>query len=237
LKATICGPIRRALDQAGDVRQHEGRAALAVRRDDAEVRFERRERIVADLRRRPRDRGQEGGLARVREADETGIGNQPQFECDPARIARRAEFGHPRRLMRAGHVVRVTEATPPAACDDRDFVRLGEVHDQVARLGIPDRRTRRDGNPLVRTARPFAPLGRALDAGPRLEVRGELEGKQAVEVRVNGEDDVTAAPTVATVRAAARLEFLPPEGRRAVATLARFHIDLCPVYQHCPVTP
>ena len=159
--------------------EDEGRAALAIRRDDAEVRFERREGIVADLRRCARDGGQEGGFARVREADEAGIGDQPQFERDPARLARLAEFRHPGGLMRARHIVRVAEAAPPAMRDDGHLIRFGEVHDQFARLGVAHGRP---GGTAIRLSAPRAPLRRLiapLHAGPGLEVRGELEGQQA----------------------------------------------------------
>ncbi len=51
---------------------------------------------------------------------------------------------------------------------------------------------------------------------------------------IDEQNDIAAPPTIATVRPAARLELLAPEGRRAVAALARFDMNLCPVYQHLP---
>ena len=58
-------PVR-ALDQAGDVGHDEGLGRI-VSRDDAQVRNERRERVVGDLRLRRGDHGDQGGLARVGE--------------------------------------------------------------------------------------------------------------------------------------------------------------------------
>jgi hypothetical protein len=62
--------------------------SLAVDRGDAEVGMERREGIVGDLRPSAGHRGQEGRLARIRQADKTGIGNQLQPQPDRLFFAR-----------------------------------------------------------------------------------------------------------------------------------------------------
>ena len=89
------GAFMRALDQAGDVGEHE---FLRVgQADDAELRMQRGERVVGDLRARGGDDGQEGGFAGVRQPDQSGIGDQLQAQPDPAFLARPAL----RRLARA----------------------------------------------------------------------------------------------------------------------------------------
>ena len=60
-----------------------------VVRDDAEVRLQRRERIVGDLRLGRRDAREEGRLAGVGQADEADIGDQLQPQPDPRLLARR----------------------------------------------------------------------------------------------------------------------------------------------------
>ena len=60
------GALGRALDEPRDVGHHE--AALLADRDDAEVRIQRRERIVGDLRPRRRNRADQRRLAGVRQA-------------------------------------------------------------------------------------------------------------------------------------------------------------------------
>ena len=83
----------RAFDQAGHVGHHE--AAVVAQRDDAEVRRQRRERVVGDLGPRRRDARDQRGLARVGEPDQADVGEQLQLQAQvprprPARPARRA---------------------------------------------------------------------------------------------------------------------------------------------------
>ena len=71
------GTRMRALDQARHIRDHE--AAIVAQRHDAEVRRQRGERIIGDLRSRGRDARDERRFAGVREAHESGVGEQLQL--------------------------------------------------------------------------------------------------------------------------------------------------------------
>ena len=75
----------RALDQAGNVGEHE---VAPVDPDDAETRMEGGERIVGDLGLGGGDGGEEGRFARVRQTDETGVGDQLQPQNERALDAR-----------------------------------------------------------------------------------------------------------------------------------------------------
>src|SRR5262249_44362795 len=68
------------LNQARNVGEHEF-AAVGV--DNAELRMERGERVVGDFRLGGADRAEKGRLARIRQADNAGIGNElePQPDC------------------------------------------------------------------------------------------------------------------------------------------------------------
>ena len=74
------GALGRALDQARDVGEDE--APVLRHADDAEVRSQRRERVVGDLRPRARDHRQERRLADVRVAEEARLGEELQLEAD-----------------------------------------------------------------------------------------------------------------------------------------------------------
>src|SRR5262249_62361860 len=74
----------RALDQPWKVGDHE---LALVHFDDAELRMQRRKRIVGDLRLRRADGGKERGLACVGQADQPGIRNQLQPQADRAFLA------------------------------------------------------------------------------------------------------------------------------------------------------
>jgi hypothetical protein len=60
------GAGRCPFDQAGDIGDRRASLVLVAQIHDAEVRLERRERVVGDLRLRGRQRGQQRRLARVR---------------------------------------------------------------------------------------------------------------------------------------------------------------------------
>ena len=89
--------LGRALDQPGDVGEHE---LVVVEPHDAEVRLERGERVVGDLRLRRAHRRDQRGLPGVREADERGVGEQLHLEAEPVLLAVLALLGEARRAPR-----------------------------------------------------------------------------------------------------------------------------------------
>ena len=87
--------LARALDESGHVGD---RVADVAGLDDPEVRVQRRERVVGDLRPSGRDRGDETGLARRGVADQGDIGDDLQLEEDVAFPAGGAEQREAGRL-------------------------------------------------------------------------------------------------------------------------------------------
>ena len=86
--------LTRALDQAWNVRQDE---LVIAARDDAELRLQGGERIIRDLRPRGREMREQGGLARVGQANQPDIGEQLETKPDPAFGAGPARIGAPGR--------------------------------------------------------------------------------------------------------------------------------------------
>ena len=69
------------LRSAGDVGDHEADLVPGIAdRDHSEIRLERREWIVRDLRPRRRNARDQRGLARIRKSDQTDIGQKFQFQ-------------------------------------------------------------------------------------------------------------------------------------------------------------
>ena len=95
----------RAFDQPGHVGDDE--AAVVAQADDAQVRRQRRERVVGDLRPRRRDARDERGLARVGEADQADVGEQLQLEAEILHLARLARLHLARRAIGGGRKLRV----------------------------------------------------------------------------------------------------------------------------------
>ena len=108
------GAGARALDQPRDVGDHELPIAELER---AERRLERGERIAGDLRMGARQAGEQRGLSRVRQPDETRVGEQLQLQRDPALAAGQAAFGESWRLVRGAGEALVAAPTRAAASD------------------------------------------------------------------------------------------------------------------------
>ena len=96
-----------AFDQAGQVGQDEDAFAAGV--DDAEVGVLGRERIVGDLRLGLRQPAEQRRLAGVGQADQAGVGDDLQFQDEPAFLAGR----RPARYWRGARLVEVAKALLP----------------------------------------------------------------------------------------------------------------------------
>ena len=123
-------PLGRALDETGDVGEHE---LVVAEAHDTEVRLERRERVVGDLRLRRAHRRDQRGLPGVREADERGVGEQLHLEAEPALLAVLALLGEARRAACVRQEARVA---PPAAAAVRGDVAVAVVHEVGEQLAV-----------------------------------------------------------------------------------------------------
>src|SRR6516165_7583271 len=161
------GTLAGTLDQTGEVGQHE---LFVMQPYDAKLRPQGRERIVGDLGPGVRDRGEEGRLAGVRQADETDIGDQLQAQPDPGFLARPAGIGAARRAIGRALVMHVTETAIAAPQKDSPLARPGQVCQYLAVLGIhdlgPDRNAQDKVIPVGAGA--LAPGARPAGRGPEM---------------------------------------------------------------------
>ena len=209
------------------------RSSSPLEVEHAEVRLERRERVVGDLGRRRGERGEQGGLARVREADEPDVGDEPQLEAQPALLAGLAALGVLGRLVGGGLEVGVAEAAPAAAGDlsascpasTRSATSSPVASSKIAVPGGTVRTRSSPARPCLRDPDPRPPA-----VGP--EVMGVAEVAQGRLAGVDLQADRAAAAAVAAVRAAARDVGLPPERRGTVAAVAGMDPDLHAVKEH-----
>ena len=132
--------LMRAGDQPGDVGEHE---FAAVDRDDAELRMQRGEGIVGDLRPRRAHRGKEGRLAGIGQADEPGIGDQLEAQPDGALLAGQAGIGMARRAVGRGLEVKIAEAAIAALGQHHALAELGQVGEQGLVVLVEDLRALR----------------------------------------------------------------------------------------------
>ena len=222
-------PLARALDEAGDVSGDEGSAALGA--CDAEVRDERREGIVGDLRPRRADSRDDGALAHRRHADEGGIGHELHLELDPVLEGGLALLGEGRSPAHGGDEVDVAATSDAAGGDDNALARLGEVGDFVQgglRLGVELAHDGAERNPEHEVLTVLAVATGSLTVRallcpevmlvPVVDERGEL--------RVGLDDDVSAATAVSAVGSALGHECLSAERHAASAAVTTTDVDV-----------
>ena len=113
----------RAVDEAGNVDHHE--RLFVGDAHDAELRLERGERIVGDLRARRRNDREQRRFARVGNADDAAIGEQSQLETQRGTLSRLAVLGEVRRLTDAGREMLVAETAAAAFRRDDALAGLG----------------------------------------------------------------------------------------------------------------
>ena len=217
------GALGGALDQPGDVGEHEARLADA---HHAERRIEGGERVVGDLRARARHRADEARLAGVRQAEQADVGEHAQLEREPAALARLAAGELARRAVDARLEVHVAEAALAAAREQRALAVPGEVGDQIAGFLVADHGAHRHAQLEVAPGGAVAVLAQAAGA-----VLGAVDAREAVvdqrvDVAVGPRPDAAAAAAVAAVGPAVPDVLLAAKVRGAVAALAGVHLDL-----------
>ena len=225
------GAGARALDQPGDVGDHE----LAVGRlERAEVRLQRRERVAGDLRLRAREPRDQRRLAGVRQPHQPDVGQQLEVQLDEALLAVEPLLGQPRRLP---HRAREAPVAPPAAAaaGQRDLL---PGRDEVVAGAVPalDLRARRDADDQRLAVGPVALRALAVPAALRAEVRPAAERLQVAQRVVDAHEHVAAAAAVAAVRPALGHVRLAAERHDAVAATAGANLDLGAVMEHGRVT-
>ena len=102
------------------------------KRTTPRLRLERGERVVGDLRLRRAHRRDQRRLARVREADERGVGQQLELEPQPALLAVLALLGERRRPARVRQEAGVAPAAPAAVGREPAVAVVHEVGEQLA---------------------------------------------------------------------------------------------------------
>ena len=217
------GAFMRALDQAGNIGEHE---FAPLRVHDAKLRVQRGEGIVGDLRFCRADDREEGRLAGIGQADEARVGDQLQPQPDPALFAFLARIGVARRAVGGGLEMRVAEAAIAAFGQHEFFAERGEVVDQRFAVLVDDLRADRHFQHDRFAVGPMAVAAHAIDALRSLEVLLIAIVDQRVEPVDHFDDDIAAATAIAAGRTAELDEFFAAERHAAVSAVAGADIDL-----------
>ncbi len=220
---TQADALARALDQAGDIRDHELSPVGRVHR--AEDRLERRERVRGDLRPRVRDARDERRLARVRQPHEGGIREQLEPQLELAALPGQPGLGKARRLTYGRREVAVATAAGAAARDHDPSLPVGQVGDDLAAL-VQNLRPDRDDELDVVAVRPVLVRSAARAPAAGAEAPPRAERRKVTSIRIGAQHDIAAPATVSPVGAASGNVLLAAEAHRAVAAAAGLDLDV-----------
>ena len=200
--------------------------------DDAEIGFERGEGVVGDLGLGGGEARDEGGLADVGIADETGVGEELEFEAVVALFSGAAELVLAGGLVGAGGEVLVAAASAAAFGDDDGLVGVGEVVDELAGVVVVEEGADGDLEGGVFAGLAGAVGAEAVAAALGFVLRVEAEVDEGVVAERGRHEDVAAVAAVAAGGAALGNEFFAAEGHAAVAAVAGLDADSCFVNEH-----
>ena len=211
----------RAFDEAGNVGENE---FASVAGNDAELRIERGEGIIGDLRLGGGDGREKGRFAGIGQADQAGVGDELQAQSENPLLRLLAGIDAARRLVRRGLEMRIAEAAVAAAREAHALSDLGQIGEQM--LALEDLGADRHFQDRIGAFGAGAVLAHAVAAGLRLEMLLIAVIDERIQAIDAERDDIAAAPAVAAVRAAEFDEFLAPKRKRSGAAGAGSDIDL-----------
>ena len=212
------------LDETRDVGHHERAVLAAV--DDTEVRVQRGEGVVRDLRARRGHRADERRLAGVRQAEQTHIGDHLELELEQPLLAGQPGPELARRAVGAGLELGVAPTALAAARHEQRIAGAHEVAQLLAGLRIPHHRADRHRHIEIVAAAAGAVVAAARLARLRLEIALDTEVRERVDALGRAQPDAAAETAVTAVRAAERHELLAPETQAAAAAVTGLHAHL-----------
>ena len=197
-----------------------------VEADDAEVRLERRERVVGDLRLGRRDDADQRALADVGEADEGDVGHQLHLQLQPALLAVLALLGEVRGPAPVVEELGVAPPAAPAGGGQPAVAVVQQLGEHLAGVQVGDDGALGHGDLQRLAALAVEVLALAVDAVAGAAVGVVAERQQRGHVVVGDEPDVAALAAVAAVRSAEGDRTLPAERHAARAAVAAAHVEL-----------
>ena len=215
-----------ALYQAGNFHHHE---VLSLRRDHAQGRLHRGERVVRDLRLGSRTPGQKSGLPGVGLGQEPNIGQELQLKKKNHGFALFPTLGQPWLLIRRRSIMGVPPP-PFSTLSNQPRLLVDDISEHLIRTRRawnhpPDNSTQRDSNVGVGTVGAPLILAAAMLTTLNVESAVELEVEEGVDAGVADDKCAATITPITTIGATLRTEFLPQETHAAVTTVTSLYIQ------------
>ena len=181
--------------------------------DHAELRVQRRERIVGDFRPRRRHGADQRGLAGVRQAEQADVGEQAELHAQAPRFARQSRAALARRAVGRALEALVAPAALAALRDQQRLARGRQVAERLARVVIEARPCRPASARRGRRRRGRCSPGRRPAARSARGTCADAVVDERIDAVLGAQPHAAAEAAVAAVRAAERHEFFAAESR------------------------
>src|SRR5207249_7975494 len=222
-----------ALDQSANIRNND---TLYVRlfsdSDNPEIRLQRSERIISDLRTRGRNVGNQSGLSYVRESDERHVSQQLQLQPVSSLLSRAPGLALSWRLVCRGRKLGIASSTASAPSNDDGFVRSREVVDSFSGFVVVEDGADRHLQYNVFTFTAGFIRTFTMPAALRLVFRIEAEMHERIMTFARFHNYIAALAAVSARRTAARNKFLAPESDATITPVPSLNTDYRFIDEH-----
>ena len=220
--------LRGALDQPGNIGQHD---VLPVLPDDAQIRRQRGEMIVPDLRLRAGQDGKDGALSHIGIAHQPDIRDGFQLEAERPDLRFDARFGKVGRLARRSREVPVSPPAAAALQTRPGFPGPVHVRHDPAGFIVPDHRAHRHLDDQVLPPLSGPQVAHPVPAVLRRILAAETEIQQGVHILIGVQQHIAAPAAVPAVGSAVLDIFFPVKGSGAVSAVPGLGRDFHPIHK------
>ena len=219
-----------SFDKAGNVGHHE--FVIVPHPHEPKIRVFGGERVIGNFGRRTSHPAQECGLARIRFAQKSNIGNEFEFQHDLAIFARAAILKFARGLIGRGCKSLVATSALAAARDNDRLAFCFQVAQNVAVFGIAHDGAGWHQHQGIVATTPCSQVAFAVSTAFGIPVSMADNVGQASEIAINSNDDVAPFASVTAIRATARNVSFPPEAHATVSAITRLTKNFHPIDEH-----
>ena len=227
---TEADPLRGTLDETRNVRHDE--AAVALQADHTEMRRQRREVIVRDLRTRITAHRKNRRLTHVRKTDETDIRDHTKLHLYPELTGILTRLRELRCLHGRCREMHITETALTALQQNHTLVLAGHIRDDLLRLEITNDRSLRNTDHQILTILTMHTLSAAFFTRRRDILLTITEILERIQTLIHLDDDITALTAITTIRTTRRHVQLTTERHMTISALTTLDENLCNICKH-----
>ncbi len=222
--------LARAFDQSRQIRHHECAAQLrsvparaAVGIHHAQIRFQRRKRIIRNLRPRRANHRNQRGLPRIRKTHQAHVRQQLQLQPQIPLFPGLAFLFLSRRLVPRLRKMLIAAPAPSALRHQQTLPWPFQIRQQYISSRIKNQRAHRHFQNRVVARNPRTVRAFPVPSAVRLELPVVAVTQQRVVVRIRFQVNAPAAPAIAARRPSARHILLPPKRHAPVPAIPGLH--------------